>query len=236
MWRITGRSTNGEIQAVSLTRRATVTLTPEYVAADVVLAYATTIAGAQGRTTDTGHVVMTPRTSSAATYVGMTRGRQRNTAHVITDGHDHAELDLGDRTATQAFADAVTRTGDGQRSAHAVRADWKSGAPVRQAARTDDRRTRAAVEWWERVRPQLPPAVATALDGHDHEVIAALAHSTSDHYRRQSVRVAIRSTRWDHPNAGRNFVRRLAATTRPATQSPSPGLTYHRHSGPEYGR
>ncbi len=236
VWRITGRSANGEIQAVSLTRRATVTLTREYVTADVVLAYATTIAGAQGRTTDTGHVVVTPRTSSAAVYVGMTRGRRHNTAHVITDGHDHAELDLGDRTATQAFADAITRTGDGQRSAHSVRADWKTGTPARQAGRADDRRTRAAADWWERVRPQLPPAVATALDGHDHEVIDALAHSTSDHYRRQSVRVAIRSTRWDHPNAGRNFVRRLAAITRPATQSPLPGLSYHRYGGAEYGR
>lgn len=236
VWRITGRSANGEIQAVSLTRRATVTLTREYVTADVVLAYATTIAGAQGRTTDTGHVVVTPRTSSAAVYVGMTRGRRHNTAHVITDGHDHAELDLGDRTATQAFADAITRTGDGQRSAHSVRADWKIGTPARQAGRADDRRTRAAEDWWERVRPQLPPAVATALNGRDHEVIAALAHSTSDHYRRQSVRVAIRSTRWDHPNAGRNFVRRLAAITRPAIQSPLPGLSYHRYGGPEYGR
>lgn len=236
VWRITGRSAHDEIQAVSLTRRATVALTPEYVAADVVLAYATTIAGAQGRTTDTGHVVVTPRTSSAATYVGMTRGRQRNTAHVITEGHDHAELDLGDRPATHAFADAIMRTGDGQRSAHAVRADWKSSAPTRQAARTDDRRTRATVEWWERVRPQLPPAVVTALDGHEHEVIDALARATSDQQRRQAVRLAIRSTRWDHPTAGRTFVRALATTLRPSTLVSPPNPSYHRYSGREFGR
>ena len=191
VWRITGRSANGEIQAVSLTRRATVTLTREYVTADVVLAYATTIAGAQGRTTDTGHVVVTPRTSSAAVYVGMTRGRRHNTAHVITDGHDHAELDLGDRTATQAFADAITWTGDGQRSAHSVRADWKMGA---QATPSRSRSTTVAPEQRKtggsESDPNFHPPSRPLLNGHDHEVIAALAHSTSDHYRRQSIRAS----------------------------------------------
>ena len=236
VWRITGRADNGQIRAVSLTRRATVLLTDEYVAADVVLAYATTIAGAQGRTTDTGHVVVTPRTSSAAVYVGMTRGRRHNTAHVVTDGHDHSELDLGERTALQAFADAITRTGDGQRSAHAIRADWRSGAPARQAARTDDRRVRAAADWWDRVRAQLPPAVASVLDGHDHDVIAALARNPSDLSRRQSVRLAIRSTRWDHPSAAREFVRIVASTAPTAIQAQLPTSGHQRQSGPAYTR
>jgi hypothetical protein len=69
-----------------------VTITPEYAATDVVLAYATTIAGAQGRTADRGHVLVTPRTSAQALYVGMTRGRESNIAHVVCDGHDHQEL------------------------------------------------------------------------------------------------------------------------------------------------
>ena len=54
-------------------RPATAVLPAGYVTDDVVLAYATTIAGAQGRTVDRGHVVVTPRTTSASLYVGMTR-------------------------------------------------------------------------------------------------------------------------------------------------------------------
>ncbi|HQZ37334.1 MAG TPA: helicase C-terminal domain-containing protein, partial [Ilumatobacteraceae bacterium] len=58
-----------------------------YCESHVVLAYATTIAGAQGRTFDTGHVLVTPRTTAGALYVGMTRGREANHAYVITDSH-----------------------------------------------------------------------------------------------------------------------------------------------------
>ena len=78
-----------------------------------MLAYATTIAGAQGRTVDAGHAVVTPRTDSASLYVGMKRGRLRNHAHVVTDGHDHDELQLGHRSGLSAFAAAVVRNPDG---------------------------------------------------------------------------------------------------------------------------
>ena len=66
-----------------------------------VLGYATTIAGAQGRTVDRGHVVVTPRTTSASLYVGMSRGRDANHAHVVCDSHDHTEFELGDLTGEQ---------------------------------------------------------------------------------------------------------------------------------------
>ena len=89
---------------------------------------------------------------------------------------------------------------------------------------------------WTRVRPHLPPAVVTALDGHEHEVIDALARTTSDQQRRQAVRLAIRSTRWDQPTAGRTFARALATTLRPSTQGASPNPSYHRYSGREFGR
>jgi hypothetical protein len=49
----------------------------------VQLGYASTIHGAQGETVTAGHVVIGERTGAAAAYVGMTRGRQANTAHLI---------------------------------------------------------------------------------------------------------------------------------------------------------
>ena len=106
---------------------------------DVVLGYATTIAGAQGRTVDAGHVVVTPRTTSASLYVGMTRGRDANHAHVVCDSHDHTEFELGDLTGEQAFAAATQRDPDGQLSAHTVRERWNAGRADRTAARAGDR-------------------------------------------------------------------------------------------------
>jgi len=59
-------------------------LPARYVAADLTLGYACTVHAAQGRTVDTAHAVITPGTDASAAYVALTRGRDRNTAHVVT--------------------------------------------------------------------------------------------------------------------------------------------------------
>jgi len=56
----------------------------------VELAYATTVHGAQGETVDRAHVVLGETTGAAAAYVGMTRGRETNTAHLVADSLDEA--------------------------------------------------------------------------------------------------------------------------------------------------
>jgi conjugative relaxase-like TrwC/TraI family protein len=56
----------------------------DYVAEHVALGYASTVHAAQGLTVGTSHSVITPGTGPAALYVGMTRGRHANTAHVAT--------------------------------------------------------------------------------------------------------------------------------------------------------
>lgn len=97
-------------------------LPPEYVRADVELAYATTAYGAQGATVPVSHVLIGEHTGAASAYVGMTRGRERNVAHVVAEsvqearsqwvtvfGRDHA--DLGPTHARGAAADAVDRYG-----------------------------------------------------------------------------------------------------------------------------
>jgi hypothetical protein len=58
-----------------------------YLAHNAELAYAGNVHVAQGRTVDTTHLLVTDSLSRQALYVGMTRGRRANTAHVIT-GHE----------------------------------------------------------------------------------------------------------------------------------------------------
>ena len=55
-----------------------------YLARNAELAYAGNVHVAQGRTVDTAHLLVTESLSRQALYVGMTRGRQSNTAHVVT--------------------------------------------------------------------------------------------------------------------------------------------------------
>ncbi len=56
-----------------------------YAEAWVESAYATTVYGAQGETTAVGHLVLGQSTTAGSAYVGMTRGRHDNTAHIVAE-------------------------------------------------------------------------------------------------------------------------------------------------------
>jgi hypothetical protein len=58
-------------------------LPTDYVTEQVELAYASTAHGVQGDTVPTAHVVIGEHTGAASAYVGMTRGRCANTAHLV---------------------------------------------------------------------------------------------------------------------------------------------------------
>jgi hypothetical protein len=60
------------------------TLPGDYVTEHLALGYASTVHAAEGLTVDTTHSVVTAGTGPEALYVGMTRGRGGNTAHVVT--------------------------------------------------------------------------------------------------------------------------------------------------------
>lgn len=85
-----------------------------YVAEHLTLAYASTVHAAQGRTVDTAHAVIGPSTNTSSAYVGMTRGRQSNTAWVVTTPTGEDSL-LGQaekvqtRTGRAVLADVVAR-------------------------------------------------------------------------------------------------------------------------------
>jgi len=55
-----------------------------YLAASAELDYAGNTHVGQGRTVDTGHLLVTATLSRRSLYVGLTRGRESNTAHIVT--------------------------------------------------------------------------------------------------------------------------------------------------------
>jgi hypothetical protein len=65
-------------------------LPADYVTSHVELAYASTAHGVQGDTVPAAHVVIGEHTGAGAAYVGMTRGRIANTAHLVASNLDHA--------------------------------------------------------------------------------------------------------------------------------------------------
>jgi hypothetical protein len=75
---VEGRTPDGDVLGERLM------LPPSYVAEHLALGYASTVHAAQGTTVDTTHTVVTSRTGPAGLYVGMSRGREVNTAHVAT--------------------------------------------------------------------------------------------------------------------------------------------------------
>jgi hypothetical protein len=95
-------------------------LPADYVTAHVELAYAGTAHGVQGETATAAHVVVGQHTGAAATYVGMTRGRETNTAHLVAADADEAReqwvavfardrADLGPAHAAQQAAAEAAR-------------------------------------------------------------------------------------------------------------------------------
>lgn len=104
-------------------------LPADYVTDHVELAYASTVHGVQGDTVTAAHLVVGEHTGAAAAYVGMTRGRAANTAHLVAAdvdeareqwiaafGRDRADLGPGhaaERAAQEADRYAPTRPLDG---------------------------------------------------------------------------------------------------------------------------
>ncbi len=104
-----------------------IVLPADYVAEHLVLGYASTVHAAQGLTVDTSHTVVTPATAADGLYVGMTRGRHANVAHVVTravptDSPPGAVLDSVHRTPSTVLA-GILETSDPHRSALAQAID-----------------------------------------------------------------------------------------------------------------
>jgi exodeoxyribonuclease V alpha subunit len=119
-WTVTGLGEDGGLNVSG--RNGDRRLPPSYVREHVELAYATTVHGAQGETVEDAHLLLGETTGAAAAYVGMTRGRHRNTAHVVAETVEEARAqwvqtfnrdraDLGPHHAAEAAAEAIDRYG-----------------------------------------------------------------------------------------------------------------------------
>ncbi|WP_245994143.1 MobF family relaxase [Nocardioides immobilis] len=119
-WTVTGLDPDGSLHVQG--RAGDRVLPAAYVRDHVELAYATTVHGAQGETVRTAHLVVGETTGAAAAYVGMTRGRDRNVAHLVADNLDDARshwiavfnrdrADLGPAHARGRALDDIDRYG-----------------------------------------------------------------------------------------------------------------------------
>jgi len=160
-----------------------------YVATRVELAYATTVYGAQGETTSVGHMLLSETTTGSAAYVGMTRGRQDNVAHLVAENVDEARsiwtgvmgrdrADLGPAHAAEQAAEEMERYAP-QRPTHVV-LDRLRQAWTRQADLTEDAqdltRHRDDIEAVLTIRAQHEPHARELLHA---ERAAAHRHSAA---------------------------------------------------------
>ncbi len=119
-WTVAGVGVDGSLLVTGRAGRRA--LPAEYVRDHVELAFATTAYGAQGETVDCAHLALGETTGAASAYVGMTRGRHTNIAHLVAESIDEARsqwvdvfnrdrADLGPRHAAQRAADDIDRDG-----------------------------------------------------------------------------------------------------------------------------
>jgi conjugative relaxase-like TrwC/TraI family protein len=87
-----------------------------YLEESAELAYAGNVHVAEGRTVDTGHLLVSPTLTRESMYVGMTRGRERNTAHVVTGPAEAPGWETQQAPAEAVLAAAMDRE-DAQLSA-----------------------------------------------------------------------------------------------------------------------
>ncbi|MDD7966132.1 MobF family relaxase [Actinomycetospora lemnae] len=156
-------------------------LPPEYVADHLTLSYAGTVHAAEGATVWSAHPVVTPRTDLNALYVGLSRGREANTAHVATltgpeDAAHGSETDVVHRDPRAVFAtilDTREATDEAHRSATtaqedaAARAASVQTAGERFAAVAHDAATERTARWLDAL------VTHDVLDPGDRQRIAA---------------------------------------------------------------
>jgi hypothetical protein len=167
-------------------------LPADYVAAHVELAYASTAHGVQGDTVPTAHLVVGESTGAASAYVGMTRGREANTAHLVAADLAEARqqwiavfardrADLGPAHAAELAAREAARYAE-PRPLERVLADL-------HAAWTTEEDCRARLSLEEPSRDKLRQIVALGFDPYERMQAAKdLHHQTwrdADHAEQQ---------------------------------------------------
>ena len=146
-----------------------------YLARHAELAYAGNVHVAQGRTVDTAHLLVTDTLSRQALYVGMTRGRQANTAHVVTG----KTAPRGHQPYQQATPESVL-AGVLQRDA----CDLSATEQIRQAQEQSGGTGHLLNLWTAAVRQTQHPQI-------DEQIKARLTDSEAWRYEREHSRLAL---------------------------------------------
>jgi hypothetical protein len=140
------------------------TLPPGYARRYVELVYARTVHGAQGATVQASHLLLdAEHATAAAVYVGMTRGRHANTAHLIATDPDEARAvwvevfgrdraDLGPAHAASLAARDATRYALPAPTPTAVVPPEVTPAPPRQDPQVPVLVDRLRAAWTEQLR------------------------------------------------------------------------------------
>ena len=116
-----------------------------YLESSAELDYAGNVHVAQGRTVDTGHLVVSEGMTRDLLYTGSTRGREKNTIHVVTGAPDPAQPGRAER---EAYADAAIM------KAHQLRLAGDTAAADAVRLRMPDRPSERQMAPWEAVLAQ----------------------------------------------------------------------------------
>ncbi|MFT3872410.1 MAG: AAA family ATPase [Nocardioides sp.] len=172
-------------------REHSLRLPAEYVREHAHLSYAATAYGVQGVTVPASHTVLGDQMGGAAVYVGMTRGRETNTLHVVAEDMADAraqfieamERDRADR----GLADAT------ERAAEAVRGLVNDGPvsmvndEVARLVREAERAERTAAKW-EQIAERLDQQRARhKAEGDEQSDVLRRAEDETDRTRSEVV-------------------------------------------------
>ena len=146
-----------------------------YLARNAELGYGGNVHVAQGRTVDTAHLLVTGTLSRQALYVGMTRGRESNTAHVVTG----KTAPPGKKPYQQADPESVL-AGVMQRDA----GDVSATEQIRQAQEQSGGTGHLLHLWSAATRQTLYPDI-------DQRITARLTESEAWRYQREHSRQAL---------------------------------------------
>ena len=143
-----------------------------YLVRNAELGYGGNVHVAQGRTVDTAHLLVTASLWRQALYVGMTRGREANTAHVVTGktappGHQPYQ-----QAAPESVLASVLQREDG---------DLSATGQIRQAQERAGGTGHLLHLWSAATRQALYPDI-------DQQITARLTESEAGRYERDHAR------------------------------------------------
>ena len=146
-----------------------------YLTVSAELAYAGNVHVAQGRTVDTAHLLVTESLSGQALYVGMTRGRQANTAHIITSTTTPPGHELYQQATPEAILTSIMGRDDG---------DLSATEQIRQAQGWTAGTGHLLTMWIAAIRQSLYPGI-------DEQITARLTATEAHRYQREPSRPAL---------------------------------------------